>query len=130
MARILISESHPQVQRMLTRMLARLGHEPVVASTPMIQEGLQSIDLLLVEPADTASAQLARTSQLTDPLLPIICVSVLASPQIDVVFSACLHKPFFADDLATAINHALAQQPRASRNEQTTLQVPAHKDPV
>jgi len=111
-------------------MLARLGHEPVIASTPMTQEGLPSIDLLLVEPADAASAQLARTSQLTDPLLPIICVSVLASPQIDVVFSACLPKPFFANDLATAINHALTEQPRASRNGQATLRAPAHKDPV
>jgi hypothetical protein len=55
--------------------------------------------------------------QLSDPLLPIICASVLADPQVRVAFSSCLLKPFIAADLAAAITRALLQsreQPHAT----------------
>jgi CheY-like chemotaxis protein len=116
MTHILIIESHPEVRRLLERMVCRLGHEPVIATAPAMPL-LQDIELVIVEPSDPASALLAEQVQLSDPLLPIICASVFTDPQVDVAFSSCLLKPFTVDDLAAAIMHALRQsheQPHAT----------------
>ncbi|HEV3323672.1 MAG TPA: hypothetical protein VG147_15965 [Solirubrobacteraceae bacterium] len=62
---------------------------------------------MIVEPSDPTSALLAEQTQVSDPLIPIICASVLADPQVHVAFGSCLLKPFTAADLAAAITRAL-----------------------
>jgi CheY-like chemotaxis protein len=110
MARILISESHPDVRRMLERMVARLGHEPVLAVVPAPAQ-LQSADVLVVEPAAPTGAVLAQAACLVNPRLPIICASVTGPPpelaELGVPFVAALVKPFTAEQLGAAIDEAL-----------------------
>jgi hypothetical protein len=106
MARILISEPHEDVRRLLERMLARLGHEPIAVRMPT-PEQLMSADALIVEPAAPIGAVLAQAAPLVDPALPLICASVTAVPveltELGVVFAASLVKPFTAEQLDAAI---------------------------
>jgi CheY-like chemotaxis protein len=113
MAQILISESHPSVRRLLMRMTQELGHEPLSADTPAAAEDIDGVALLIVEPADPASALLAKTARTYDPDLPIVCVSVLDTSRVNIEFDAFLSKPFTFAQLATAIELALT--PSASR---------------
>jgi CheY-like chemotaxis protein len=106
MKRILIIESHLQVRQLLERIVRALGYEPVVGTAPAMP-ALEDIELVIVEPCDPPSARLAEKIQLADPLIPIICVSVLAEPQVDLVLDSCLLKPFIVADLAAAITRAL-----------------------
>jgi CheY-like chemotaxis protein len=110
MARILISESHEEVGRLLVRMLTRLGHEPLVVTMPA-PEQLLSADVLMVEPAAPIGAVLAQAARLVNPSLPLICASVEAPPaelaELGVVFAACLVKPFTAEQLDAAIEQSL-----------------------
>ncbi len=125
MARILISESHPDVRRMLERMVARLGHEPVLAVVPAPAQ-LQSADVLVVEPAAATGAVLAQAACIVNPGLPIICASVAGPPQelaeLGVPFAAALVKPFTAEQLGAAIDEAL----RARRAPPPRRRVWAH----
>jgi CheY-like chemotaxis protein len=109
MARILISESHEDVRRLLVRMLTRLGHEPIAVTVPA-PEQLLSADVLLVEPAAPIGTVLAQTAGLVNPSLPVICVSVAAPPaelaELGIVFAASLVKPFTAEQLDAAIGRS------------------------
>lgn len=110
MARILISESHGDVRRLLERMVTRLGHEPtaVIMPTP---EQLTSADVLVVEPADPVGAVLAQAARLANPSLPLICASVAAAApelaELGVEFAATLVKPFTAEELRSALDQVL-----------------------
>jgi hypothetical protein len=110
MARILISESHEDVRRLLVRMLSRLGHEPIVVTVPAPGQ-LLSADVLVVEPAAPIGAVLAQAAGLVNPSLPLICASVAAPPselaELGVVFAASLAKPFTAEELHAAIGRSL-----------------------
>jgi hypothetical protein len=110
MARILISESHEDVRRLLARMLTRLGHEPILVTVPA-PEQLLSADVLVVEPAAPVGVVLAQAAQLVNPSLPLICASVAGPPaelaELGVVFAASLVKPFTAEQLGAAINQCL-----------------------
>jgi hypothetical protein len=107
MRRILINEPHPEVGVLLTRMVLRLGHEPVL-QTEATPGYLDGVEVLIVEPAAPLGALMAKATRRLDPSLPIVCVSVAGPPQIGVQFSAWLLKPFTQDQLAHAIEHALA----------------------
>jgi CheY-like chemotaxis protein len=113
MARILISEPHDEVRRLLERMVTRLGHEPIPVGIPAPQQ-LQSADVLVVEPAAPTGAVLAQAACIVNPSLPLICASVTASPpelaELGVVFTAALVKPFTAEQLRVAIEEALCAQ--------------------
>ncbi|HTR72068.1 MAG TPA: response regulator [Solirubrobacteraceae bacterium] len=117
MAAILISESHPDVRRLLEQMVVRLGHKPVAATAPS-PEQLRSADAFLVEPADPIGAVLAQAARLVDPTLPLISVSVAAPPPelewLGVRFAAALVKPFTLEELRVAIGEAL-RSPRGGR---------------
>ncbi|MGH2910855.1 MAG: hypothetical protein ACRDJ3_00095 [Solirubrobacteraceae bacterium] len=119
MARILISESHEDVRRLLERMVTRLGHEPILARVPA-PEQLQSADVLVVEPAAATGAVLAQAACIVNPRLPMICASVAAPPsellELGVEFAAALVKPFTANQLDDAIRKALCarDQPHGS----------------
>lgn len=110
MAQILISESHDDVRRLLERMVARLGHEPVCVRVPAPTQ-LQSADVLVVEPAAPTGAVLAQAACIVNPALPLICASVTGPPpeltELGVEFAASLVKPFTSEQLGAAIDRAL-----------------------
>ncbi len=119
MARILISEPFHDVQRLLERMLTRLGHESVAVGMPDAEQ-LMSADALILEPLEPVGAVLAQAASIAHPSLPLICASV-ALPgaefaELGVVFSACLIKPFTTSQLEAAIEQVL-HAPRGSRDD-------------
>jgi len=115
MARILICESHEAVRRLLERMVARLGHEPIAARVPS-PEDLRSAEVLLVEPAAPIGATMAQAMSVIDPALPLICASVAEPPaelaELGVAFAASLVKPFTAEQLSEAIEQAMSARRR------------------
>ena len=114
MARVLISESHVEVRRLLQRMIRTLGHEPQLAEASPTAESLEGVGLLIVEVADPRGALLAKTVQTLAPGLPILGVSVLESSQVDIAFHAFLRKPFSFEQLADAVEQALARRRSAT----------------
>jgi CheY-like chemotaxis protein len=118
MPRILISEPHDDVRRLLERMVTRLGHEPILVRVAACEqaapEQLQSADVLVVEPAAPTGVLLAQAARIVNPALPLICASVEAPPtelaDLGVVFAATLLKPFTAQQLGDAIEAALHAQ--------------------
>jgi hypothetical protein len=122
MARILISEPHDEVRRLLERMVTRLGHEPIAVRMPT-PEQLMSADALVVEPAAPIGAVLAQAASIANPTLPLVCASVAGPPaelaDLGVVFAASMVKPFTLDELAAAIDLSLhtrggSRRPRAT----------------
>ena len=117
MARILISEPHDDVRRLLERMIARLGHEPFLVRAPTPAQ-LRSADILVVEPAAPAGAALTRAAHAANPMLPIICASVTAPPLelagLGVVFAANVVKPFTAAQLGAAVEQALCGEAQSA----------------
>lgn len=108
MRQVLIGESHADVRDLLVRMVVRLGYEPRLVHGPLDPRDLRGVALAIVEPADPANAVIAKALALARPSLPIISVSVLANPRIDVPFCARLMKPFTFEQLAAAMTQALA----------------------
>jgi CheY-like chemotaxis protein len=115
MRRIMISEPHPAVRRLLGRMVSSLGHEPVVVEgaspTPA---RLRSADVLLVEPAAPAGASLARTARAANPAVAIVCAGAPAPgaelPQLHPNLIASLAKPFTIEQLDAALQRALTHR--------------------
>lgn len=133
MARILISEPHDDVRRLLERMVARLGHEPVAVGAPTPQQltsaDVSSADVFIVEPAAPIGAMLARAAHLIDSSLPLICASVAAAPpelaDLGIVFAATLLKPFTLEQLGGAIEEALRAQSAYARRMASTSGSPS-----
>jgi hypothetical protein len=119
MARILISESHDDVRRLLERMVTRLGHEPIAVGVPAPRH-LAEADVFVVEPAAPVGAVLALAACVADPSLPLICASVAAPPpelaRLGVVFAASVVKPFTLEQFGAAIDEALLAR-RAHRGD-------------
>jgi CheY-like chemotaxis protein len=119
MVRILISEPHDDVRRLLARMVTRLGHEPVAVRAPTPWQ-FTSADVFVVEPAAPIGGVLAQAAHLIDPTLPLICASVTAPDaelvELGVEFAATLIKPFTFEQFAAAIERAL-RIPRTGRGD-------------
>jgi CheY-like chemotaxis protein len=115
MRRILISEPHPTVRRMLERMVSSLGHEPVVVSDdPPTPARLRSADVLLIEPADPAGSSLARTARAANPAVAIVYAGI-AAPAAELTrlspnLAASLAKPFTIEQLDAALQQAIAHR--------------------
>jgi DNA-binding response OmpR family regulator len=107
MARILISEPHPDLRTLLEAIVRRAGHEPVGHGELTIDE---APGLMILEPAsaDGLAAAVRLRSRLED--LPIICTSILPpSPETQALGPAAhLLKPFRLLELEAAITAALA----------------------
>jgi DNA-binding response OmpR family regulator len=107
MARILISESHPDIRTLLQAIVRRAGHEPVG------QGELTSDDapeLMILEPAsaDGLAAAARLRSRLAD--LPIICASIFPPSAETQALGPAAHllKPFRLVELEAAISAALS----------------------
>lgn len=106
MARILISEPHEDVRKLLARMVAGLGHEVLVMDVPMRDRFMYG-DLLMVEPVDAIGAVLAKAAHIIRPGLPIVFVSVESPPDLDIEPAGYVMKPFTVVQLRDAIDRAL-----------------------
>jgi CheY-like chemotaxis protein len=107
MARILISEPHPDLRVLLEAVVRRAGHEPV-GHGELTSDDAPAVMILEPASADGLAAAAGLRRRLED--LPIICTSI--SPPNDETRSlgpvAHLIKPFRLGDLEAAIVAALA----------------------
>jgi len=107
MARVLLSESDPDVRRLLELLLERLGHEVVTLAGPTAPP---EADLMLLEPASSAGLDHARLARTHQPELPIICVSVLPEDAdfLELGPLEYLAKPFALVELRSAVDEVLS----------------------
>ena len=107
MARILISEPHPDLRVLLEAIVRRAGHEPVGHGELAVDEAPA---VMILEPASAAGLAAAAGLRRRLEDLPIICTSI--SPPSDETRAldpvAHLIKPFRLGDLEAAIVSALA----------------------
>jgi CheY-like chemotaxis protein len=107
MARILISEPHPDVRVLLEAVVRRAGHEPVGQGELSIDE---APELMILEPAsaDGLAAATGLRRRLED--LPIICTSIEPPNAATKALAPVAHliKPFRLGELESAIKSALA----------------------
>jgi CheY-like chemotaxis protein len=106
MARILISEPHPDVRVLLEAVVRRAGHEPVGHG----ELADETPELMILEPAsaDGLAAAAGLRRRLGD--LPIICTSIEPPSASTKALRPVAHllKPFRLVDLEAAIGAALA----------------------
>jgi CheY-like chemotaxis protein len=114
MAQILISEPNADVRALFEHMVRRLGHKPL-ALWAVTAERAATIDLLLIEPADPSSCELAAQVRSVAPTLPILAVSIMP-PETDglAAANAFLLKPVVLDELRAAMDGLLAAAPVGS----------------
>jgi DNA-binding response OmpR family regulator len=107
MARILISEPHPDLRVLIEAVVRRTGNEPVGQSDLI---GEDSPAAMILEPAyaDGLAAAARLRGQLED--LPIICASIYPPTDESCALSPVAHliKPFRLRELEVAIVSALA----------------------
>ena len=106
MARILISEPHPDVRVLLEAVVRRAGHEPVGRGELTSDE---TPELMILEPASAEGLAAAAKLRRRFEDLPIICASIepptLATKALEP--AAYLLKPFRLGELESAIAAAL-----------------------
>lgn len=117
MATVMVTDEHDEVQRLLSHMVARVGHAPVLWTAAQ-SDVLHGFEALLVEPAFPGCFRYAQAVRNERPELPIICVSIYP-PTPDVRALGCvvhLLKPFSLSELESALEQALLAPP--ARNTQ------------
>jgi hypothetical protein len=104
-ARVLICEPHPEVRELLSRIVVRLGHEPVLEDAE-----LAPVDAILLEPSHGPSVERAQAFRAVNGDTPIVCASIelpdAGSRRLAPI--AYLVKPFALPDLQHAIARALS----------------------
>lgn len=108
MARVLVSEVDPDVRRLLVALLERLGHQASVLQNDVVVP--PRADVLIVDPIARTSVEHARLVRAFFPELPVLCLNPLPA---DAGFlgrgrTSYLPKPFAPDQLATAVDAAVA----------------------
>jgi hypothetical protein len=102
---VLICEPHPEVRELLSRIVVRLGHDPVLDDAD-----LAPVDVILLEPAHAPSVERAQAFRAVNSETPIVCASLefpdAGSRRLAPI--AYLVKPFALPDLEHAISRALA----------------------
>jgi len=107
MARILISEPHPDVRTLLEAVVRRAGHQPV-GHGELTTDDAPALMILEPASADGLAAAVRLRSRLED--LPIICASMLPPSAETRALGPAAHllKPFGLVELDAAISAALA----------------------
>ena len=107
MARVLISEPHPDCRALVELVVQRVGHDPLGAGE--LAEG-DDPGLLILEPASADGLAIAHRLRRRLENLPIICTSVrppsAATETLEPM--AYLVKPFRLAELELAVADALA----------------------
>lgn len=108
-ARILLSEHHPIVRRLLVILIEELGHEAVVIG----DDGEEPArgDLLLLDTSEPQAVERARDLCQLDWATPIVCMDGLpeASSVAGLGQVGYLQKPFTIATLERSIDAALAR---------------------
>ena len=107
-ARILIVEPDPELSELLSRVVARAGHEPRVYVGAASRAPGQ-VDALVLEPQAPGAVALAARLREEQPALPIVEVS-LGAPSAEALAlepAAVLEKPFTLGQLEEALESAL-----------------------
>ena len=107
MARILISEPHPDLRVLLEAVVRRAGHEPV-GHGELTSDDAPAVMILEPASADGLAAAAGLRCRLED--LPIICASIYPPSDQSSALSPVAHliKPFRLRELEAAIMSALA----------------------
>jgi CheY-like chemotaxis protein len=114
----MISDPDPEVRRMLVRIVARLGYEPMVVDDFPTPAKLRSADVLLVEPTSPDRIALTRTARAANPTLAIISEGAATIPtEIDRDDGPVAHlaKPFTIEQLDGALQRAIVPSDRPRR---------------
>jgi len=108
MARILISEPHPDLRVLIEAVVRRTGNEPVGHGV-LIGEDAPAAMILEPASADGLAAAARLRRQLED--LPIICASIFPPTNESCALAPVAHliKPFRLRELEAAIVSALAR---------------------
>jgi DNA-binding NtrC family response regulator len=104
---ILISEADRDVRRLLTVLVRRLGHEPVVLDEDDVAPPRG--DLVLVDPTSPAALECARRVRAAQPEIPVICMNCIGEDGrflLDGAFDY-LPKPFTVDQMRDRLALAL-----------------------
>jgi CheY-like chemotaxis protein len=112
MATIMVADEHDEVQRLLSFVVARVGHTPVLW-TAAESNALHDFEALLVEPAVPGCLRYAQAVRRARPEVPIVSVSIYP-PTPDVKALGCvmhLLKPFSLCELESALEQALLAAP-------------------
>jgi len=111
MARVLISEPHPDHRTLLELIVRRAGHEPL-GQGELALGG--RIELLILEPNSDDGLAVARAARFRFENLPIICTSIRPPSAVTETLrpAAYLVKPFRLGELQAAIESALAPAER------------------
>ena len=106
-ARVLISEPHPDCRALLELVVRRVGHDPLGQGE--LAEG-DDPGLLILEPASADGLALARRLRRRLEGLPIICTSIRPPSAVTETLRpvAYLVKPFRIAELEAALASALA----------------------
>jgi DNA-binding response OmpR family regulator len=107
MARVLISEPHPDCRALVELVVQRVGHDPLGPGE--LAEG-DDPGLLILEPASADGLAIAHRLRHRLGNLPIICTSVRPPSAATETLqpAAYLVKPFRLADLEAAVADALA----------------------
>jgi CheY-like chemotaxis protein len=111
-ATILVSETDPDVRRLLVVLIERLGHTALVLDPEVLVP--PTADLLLVEPESTIGLEHARLVRAYFPDLPVLCMNALPEAGSFLAVGGplgYLQKPFTIDVMRTTVQAALAKSP-------------------
>jgi CheY-like chemotaxis protein len=109
-ARILICEPHADIRTMLSFVVRRIGHEPVVSDGSRAQ--LVGVDAIVLEPGNEEALEIAAWTHEHAPNVAIVCTSIFPpSPETEALSpDAYLVKPFALYRLENALSAALARR--------------------
>jgi len=112
MATIMVADEHDEVQRLLSYVVARVGHTPVFWTAAQ-SDVLDGFEALLVEPAFPGCFRYAQAVRSARPELPIVFVSIYPpTPEVSALGGVVhLLKPFSLCELESALEHALLAAP-------------------
>jgi CheY-like chemotaxis protein len=105
-ASVLVSESDPDVRRLLVLLVERLGHQAIVADSETVPS---SVDLMLLEPESSVCLEHARLARRGSPELPVVAFG-LVPPQGRFLADGPLEylpKPFTIEHLREVVERAL-----------------------
>jgi DNA-binding response OmpR family regulator len=120
-ARILLCEPHTDIRTMLSFVVRRLGHEPLVCDGS--REQLFRVDALVIEPGWAQALEIAGWAREHSPHIAIVCTSIFPPWHGSEALQpdAYLVKPFALYQLENALAAALER--RANDREHALQQV-------
>ena len=103
MTKVLIGEPSAEVRALLVRIVALLGHEPVIADAETPSAPVP--DVFIFESVDPEQLELARALRGRSPKLPLVVCSILPPSEDTRALSPAAHvlKPFRRSELAAAV---------------------------